>query len=269
MAETRLAVSGAGGRMGQALVRLISESSDAVLTGALEHDQSEAIGKDSGILAGIGDNHIAVSSDTKSVLENCDGLIDFSTPEASCAFAESAGAQGIFHVIGTTGCTPEQDDKIQTSSEKAPIVKSGNMSLGVNLLSILVEQAAKSLAAEDFDIEVLEMHHRHKVDAPSGTALLLGQAAAVGREIDLEKKCVRVRDGITGAREIGTIGFAALRGGSVVGEHSVIFAGAGERVELAHYAQDRTLFASGALKAALWVKDKPVGLYSMRDVLGL
>ncbi len=269
MADLKLAVTGAAGRMGQTLVRLIHETRGATLAGALEHDKSEALGKDSGILAGIGENKIAITCDAEAAIAACDGLIDFSVPEATCRMAAVSAEQGRIHVIGTTGCSVEQDAQIAECAKTAVIVKSGNMSLGVNLLSVLVERAAASLAADDFDIEVLEMHHNRKVDAPSGTALLLGDAAARGREVDLSTNSVRVRDGITGAREAGSIGFATLRGGTVIGEHSVIFAGAGERIELSHVAQDRSLFASGALKAALWANGRTPGLYSMRDVLGL
>ena len=172
------------------------------------------------------------------------------------------------HVIGTTGFTAEDGAKIEAAARHAPIVKSGNMSLGVNLLAALVEEAARALG-EDFDIEIMEMHHKHKVDAPSGTALLLGQAAAEGRKIALRENSIRSRDGHTGERPSGAIGFAALRGGSVVGDHTVIFAGAGERLELTHRAQDRQIFARGAIAAALWAQGREPGLFSMRDVLGL
>ena len=184
------------------------------------------------------------------------------------AFTLDAPAETrIAHVIGTTGLGAEDEAKIKAAARHAPIVKSGNMSLGVNLLAALVRQAAKALDP-DYDVEVLEMHHRSKVDAPSGTALLLGRAAAEGRGIDLETHSVRGRDGITGARRRGDIGFATLRGGSVVGEHSVIFAGDGETIEFTHRATDRVLFARGAVKAALWARDRKPGLYSMADVLG-
>ncbi len=196
-------------------------------------------------------------------------MLDFTVPAATVQFAEIAAQKGIVHVIGTTGCSPSEEATISDCARKATIVKSGNMSLGVNLLAVLVKQAAKALDSAEFDIEVLEMHHKHKVDAPSGTAILLGQAAAQGRDVDLDDVSVRVRDGYTGAREDGSIGFATLRGGSVVGEHSVILAGQGERVELSHIATDRSIFALGAIKAAIWAMDKPAGLYSMIDVLGL
>jgi 4-hydroxy-tetrahydrodipicolinate reductase len=265
----RLVVVGAGGRMGQALIRAISEAPDAVLAGAVERSGSGALGRDAGELAGLGTLNIALTDDPLPVFAQADGVLDFTSPSATVAFAGYAAQAHIAHVIGTTGCSSEDDAKILAAARHATIVKSGNMSLGVNLLAALVEQAARALPAADFDIEVLEMHHRHKVDAPSGTALLLGQAAAQGREIDLNENSVRSRDGHTGAREAGSIGFATLRGGSVVGEHSVILAGAGERITLSHMAEDRSIFARGAVRAALWARGRKSGLYSMRDVLGL
>lgn len=269
MSDVKLAVVGAAGRMGSALIRAIDETDGVMLTGALERSGAEKIGSDSGILAGIGENAIPITDDQKSVLENCDGIIDFTVPAATVALAKAAAVQKCFHIIGTTGCTPDEDAMIETASRSTAIVKSGNMSLGINLLAVLVEQAASALPADAFDIEVLEMHHKHKIDAPSGTALLLGEAAAKGRGIELGENSVRTRDGITGARDQGKIGFATLRGGAVIGDHSVILAGESERIELSHYAQDRSLFARGALRAALWAHGKPAGLYSMQNVLGL
>jgi 4-hydroxy-tetrahydrodipicolinate reductase len=220
------------------------------------------------VLAGLPANGIAVTSDALPVFAKADGVLDFTVPAATIAFAELAAQARIVHVIGTTGLAASDEAKIKAAARHAVVVKSGNMSLGVNLLAGLVRQAAKALDA-DFDIEVIEMHHRGKIDAPSGTAILLGEAAAQGRGIDLAQHSVRVRDGHTGARRRGDIGFAALRGGSVVGEHSVILAGEGEVIELTHKAADRGLFARGAVKAALWGRDKKPGLYSMTDVLGL
>jgi len=269
MSEMKLAVMGAGGRMGGALIRAINETPNAVLVAAIDQGGAPSIGKDSGELSGIGRNDIAITSNLEAGLEACDGVIDFTVPKASVALSQKVAAHHCIQVIGTTGCTEQEDAEIANSANNATIVKSGNMSLGINLLAVLVEQAAAALQASDFDLEVLEMHHKHKVDAPSGTALLLGEAAAKGRGIDLAEHSVRSRDGITGAREDGTIGFATLRGGSVIGDHSVILAGSGERIELSHSAQDRSLFATGAVKAALWGFGKPAGLYSMRDVLGL
>ena len=269
MSDMKLAVVGAGGRMGGALIRAIDETQGASLSSAIERDGAQALGADSGNLAGIGENGVIISTNLDAALSEADAIIDFTAPEASVALSRKVADFGCIHIIGTTGCTPEQDAEIAGSAETAVIVKSGNMSLGVNLLAALVEQAARALPASDFDIEVLEMHHKHKVDAPSGTALLLGEAAARGRGIELAENAVRSRDGITGPRNEGTIGFATLRGGAVIGDHSVILAGSGERLEISHKAQDRSLFANGAIRAALWAKDKPSGLYSMQHVLGL
>ena len=269
MSDMRLAVVGAAGRMGQSLIRTIGETSGAVLCGAFERTGAEALGLDSGVMAGLGINDIVITDDMQKAFANCEAIVDFTAPQATLKFAEYAAANNMVHVIGTTGCSAEDDEKIAEFAQKATIVKSGNMSLGVNLLGELVKQAAEALDAADFDIEVLEMHHKHKVDAPSGTALLLGQAAADGRNISLPENSVRVRDGHTGAREGGSIGFATLRGGSVVGEHSVILAGQGERIELNHIASDRSIFAVGAIKAAMWAKGRKPGLYSMLNVLGL
>ena len=265
----RLAVTGAAGRMGQALIRAISEHPDTELAGAIEHSGSDALGSDAGSLAGIGETGIRVTDDPLPVFAAAQGVVDFTTPGSSAEFAGLAAQARIVHVIGTTGIDAKSQARIEAAARHAIIVQSGNMSLGVNLLVVLVQQAARALEAADFDIEIVEMHHKHKVDAPSGTALLLGKAAAAGRDIDLDDHAVKVRDGVTGARQAGTIGFATLRGGSVVGEHSVILAGNGERIELGHVAQDRSIFATGALKAALWAQGRKPGLYSMLDVLGL
>lgn len=263
-----LVVVGASGRMGRSLVRAIDEIEGVHLAAAIERTGSDAIGKDAGELAGLPSSGVLVTDDALAAFANAEGVVDFTVPEASLEFADLAAQARIVHVLGTTGMSADCDARIQAAARHARIVKSGNMSLGVNLLSVLVRQAARALGT-DWDIEVLEMHHKHKVDAPSGTALLLGQAAADGREVDLEGASVRVRDGITGAREKGSIGFATLRGGSVVGEHSVLFATEGEMVELRHEALDRSIFARGAVKAALWARDQKPGLYSMHDVLGL
>lgn len=269
MSQMGLVVVGSAGRMGQALIRAITENDQTFLAGAVERPGSGHIGQDAGELAGKGKLGVAITDDPLSAFAKADGVLDFTSPAASVEFAGYAAQARIIHVIGTTGCTDGDEDKIKAAARHATIIKSGNMSLGVNLLAALVEQAARALPAEDFDIEVLEMHHRHKVDAPSGTALLLGEAAAKGREIALADHSVRVRDGHTGAREAGSIGFATLRGGSVVGDHSVILAGTGERLTLSHAAEDRSVFARGALAAALWGRSRKSGLYNMRDVLGL
>jgi 4-hydroxy-tetrahydrodipicolinate reductase len=266
MSDMRLIVAGAGGRMGRTLIKAIAETNGLALAGALEDARSPFIGKDSGELSGLGVNGIVVATDAKALLSRADGVIDFTVPAATTALA--ALTAGKVHIVGTTGLSAEQEGAIQASARSATIVKSGNMSLGVNLLAALTKRVAKTLD-QDFDIEILEMHHNQKIDAPSGTALLLGRAAAEGRGIDLERRSVRSRDGHTGARKPGDIGFATLRGGTVVGEHSVIFAGEAERIELTHKAHDRMIFARGALHAALWARNQKPGLYSMMDVLGL
>ena len=264
-----IVVNGASGRMGRMLVGLVTDSPAARLVGALERPGHDWIGQDVGTAMGGPALGVSVTDDPLEAMAKAQAVIDFTTPAATTALADLAAQARAVHVIGTTGLTEDDIAHIATAARHATIVKSGNMSLGVNLLSVLVEKAARALGPADFDIEVVEMHHRHKVDAPSGTALLLGQAAADGRGIGLAANSVRVRDGHTGARQQGSIGFATLRGGSVVGEHSVIFAGEGERIELSHIAQDRMNFAHGALTAARWAKGRNPGLYSMRDVLGL
>jgi 4-hydroxy-tetrahydrodipicolinate reductase len=268
-ADMGLVVVGAAGRMGQTLIRAIHAIPGAKLVAAIERKGSPAIGRDAGELAGLGPIGVTITDDPLPAFARADGVLDFTAPSATVEFAGYAAQARIVHVIGTTGCEPGDDAKIAAAARHATIVKSGNMSLGVNLLAVLVEQAARALGPDDFDIEVLEMHHKHKVDAPSGTALLLGEAAAHGRAVALEDNSVRSRDGHTGPRQAGTIGFATLRGGSVVGDHSVILAGTGERITLSHHAEDRAIFARGAVKAALWARGKKPGLYSMRDVLGL
>jgi 4-hydroxy-tetrahydrodipicolinate reductase len=268
MSDMRLIVAGAGGRMGRTLIRAIADTDGAILAGAVDAADSAVIGRDAGELAGLGQNGVTVAVDPEPLLARADGLIDFTVPAASVAFAEVIAARGLVHVIGTTGFSAENEKLIATAAERAVVVKSGNMSLAVNVLAALVRRVAKTLG-EEFDVEILEMHHNKKVDAPSGTALMLGRAAAQGRGIDLEQHAVRVRDGHTGARCPGDIGFASLRGGTVVGDHTVVFAGPAERLELSHRAEDRMLFARGAVKAALWAKDRKPGLYSMADVLGL
>ncbi|MBR1149789.1 4-hydroxy-tetrahydrodipicolinate reductase [Bradyrhizobium sp. JYMT SZCCT0428] len=268
MADMRLIVAGAGGRMGRALTRVISETPGAALAGALEAPGSELLGKDSGVLAGLPENGVKLSADLWALSANADGILDFTVPAATIANVAIAAERKLVHVVGTTGLSESDMAVIKSVTSRAIVVQSGNMSLGVNLLAALVKRVAQSLDT-DFDIEILEMHHKAKVDAPSGTALMLGEAAAAGRGIDLHLHSARGRDGITGARKAGDIGFAALRGGTVTGEHSVIFAGAMERIELTHRAEDRTMFAQGAVKAALWAQGKTPGLYSMADVLGL
>ena len=262
----KLAIAGAAGRMGRELARIVDATEGCKLCGGLEAPHSPDLGVDYGELIGVGKRGVVISADPAAVVGACDGIIDFTVPAATLSLLSYT--QNKVHIIGTTGIDAAGEDMIAAAAKSATVVKTGNFSLGVNLLSALVKRAAASLG-EEFDIEVLEMHHRAKVDAPSGTALLLGKAAAEGRHIALADNSVRVRDGHTGARKTGDIGFATLRGGSVVGDHTVIFAGSGERLELKHIAESRELFARGAVRAALWAKDKPAGLYSMMDVLGL
>ena len=266
--DMRLIIAGAGGRMGRALMHAIAATKGVTLAGAAEAADSAVIGRDAGELAGLGANGIKVVSDVAPLLKGADGLIEFTVPAATLALAELTASAGIVHVIGTTGHSAEEDTLITKAASRAMIVKSGNMSLGVNLLAALVKRVARTLD-ENYDIEILEMHHNKKIDAPSGTALMLGRAAAAGRGVDLVQRSVRGRDGMIGARRAGDIGFAALRGGTVVGDHSVIFAGPAERIELTHRAEDRMIFARGALHAALWARGKKPGLYTMVDVLGL
>ncbi len=264
----KIAVMGVAGRMGQELVRAIHEAKGCTVAGATERPDSPVIGADVGTLAGIVPIGVAVSADPLEVIAKSEGILDFTAPKATVEFAALAANARIVHVIGTTGLTPADEAHIAAAARHAPIIKAGNMSLGVNLLAAITRRVAEALD-EDFDIEILEMHHKDKVDAPSGTALMLAEAAAKGRGIDLKKHSVRGRDGMTGPRKRGDIGMASLRGGSVVGEHRVILAGPGERIELAHLAADRGIFARGAVKAVLWGRGKAPGLYSMSDVLGL
>lgn len=268
MNKMKIAVAGAAGRMGRELIRAVHGIDGAVLAGAVESEGSLALGQDAGLLAGLGKLGVIITDDALELFTKVDAVLDFTVPAATVEFAALAANARIVHVVGTTGLSPGDEAKIEVAARHATIVKSGNMSLGVNLLAALTRKVAEALDA-DFDIEILEMHHRYKVDAPSGTALMLGRAAAEGRKAKLDEVGVRSRDGHTGARRPGDIGFATLRGGSVVGEHSVLFAADGEIVELTHRATDRSIFARGAVKAALWGRGKQPGLYSMFDVLGI
>ena len=242
---TRIGILGSAGRMGRAIAALLAETAGAESAGGCD----------------LGDDPAALA-------KACDVLVDFSTPDALQAHLDAAVETGTPIVIGTTGLTAGHHEAIDRAARKVAVLQSANMSLGVNLLAHLVRETAARLGP-DWDIEIVEMHHRHKVDAPSGTALLLGNAAAAGRGIELDVVSDRGRDGITGARDAGRIGFASLRGGSVAGDHQVIFAGDGERLELGHRAESRDIFARGAIKAAQWLKDQPPGRYNMADMLGL
>lgn len=264
----RVAIAGAGGRMGRTVGRLVLESGDLQLVAGLEANGSPYIGADVGTLAGLGPAGVKISNSIADVVTRCDAVIDFTIPAASVELSDYSAKAQIVHVIGTTGLSDDDNAKIREASRRARIVKSGNMSLGVNILASLVRKTAAALGS-DFDIEIVEMHHRHKIDSPSGTALLLGEAAASGRNVELGKSAIRSRDGQTGVRPQGAIGFASLRGGSVIGEHSVIFAGQAERIELTHKAESRDIFARGAVRAALWAMNQEPGFYTMADVLGL
>ena len=264
----KLIVNGCAGRMGQALTRLILADERLTLAGGLEAPGSAALGRDMAQLAGLPACGIAASDNALELMAAADGVIDFTVPAVTAELAGLAAQARSVHIIGTTGFDAAAEAQIEAAARHARIVKSGNMSLGINLLAGLVEQAAARLGP-DWDIEILDMHHRHKVDAPSGTALLLGEAAAAGRGVALDDVKDSGRDGLTGARAEGAIGIAALRGGSVVGDHEVIFAAENEQIRLTHRAEQRDIFARGALTAALWAKDRPEGLYDMQHVLGL
>ncbi len=263
-----IAIMGASGRMGQMLIRTVEASDKATISGVTERPGHDWIGRDLGLCMGQAETGIIVTDDPLPVFAKSRAVIDFTAPEASVETAALAAQARLVHVIGTTGFSAEQLERLKPAARHAVIVRAGNMSLGVNLLMQLTRKVAAALDA-DFDIEIVETHHRHKVDAPSGTALMLGEAAAAGRGVVLDEVAARGRDGMTGARRRGDIGFAAIRGGDIVGEHDVIFAAEGERIVLRHIATDRAIFARGALKAALWGIGQKPGEYDMLDVLGL
>lgn len=264
----KLAITGVSGRMGRMLVETIDASDTGEVAQAIERAGHAWIGKDLGEMMGGAARGVIVTADADAALRSVDAVIDFTAPQATIGFSKIAAQHGIIHVIGTTGMTETEIAALEPAQSAATIVRAGNMSLGVNLLVQLTKKVAAALD-EDFDIEVIEAHHNQKVDAPSGTALMLGEAAAAGRGVQLSDVADRARDGITGARRRGDIGFTAIRGGDIVGEHDVLFAAAGERITLRHVASDRSVFARGALKAALWARGKPPGAYDMLDVLGL
>ncbi len=272
MAETggpvRIGVIGCAGRMGRSNLQEVLATPGAELAGGVERPGSPALGQDLGVLIGQEPLGRLVGDDAEALIAGAQVVLEFSTPEATLANAERCARLGCAHVIGTTGLDAEQARRLRDCAARVPIVWAPNMSVGVNLLLGLVEEVARTLDPA-YDVEILEMHHRQKVDAPSGTALALGRAAARGRGVELDEVAVRSRDGITGARAAGAIGFATLRGGDVVGDHRVLFAGPGERIELAHIAADRRIYSRGAIRAALWVAAQPPGLYGMSEVLGL
>lgn len=265
----RIGVAGCAGRMGQMLVRAIATTEGCAIAGGTEAPGGAGIGKDLGEIAGIGAKGIRIGDDPAALFAVSDAVLDFTAPAATMKHIALAKARNVVHVIGTTGLSSEQESTLRDAAKTTRIVYAGNMSLGVTLLAAVTERVASILGPKDWDVEIVEMHHNKKVDAPSGTALLLGAAAAKGRGVDLAKVSDRVRDGHTGARQAGHIGFAALRGGNVTGDHTVIFAGENERIELTHRSSSREIYARGAVRAALWARDQPAGIYSMRDVLGL
>jgi 4-hydroxy-tetrahydrodipicolinate reductase len=268
MEAIRIGIIGCAGRMGRQNIEAVLSAEGLTLAGGIERPGHPAIGQDLGILAGHEATGQVVADDLEVLAGASDVLIEFSLPAVTLKHAETIARQGKGHVIGTTGFSTSEMQALEALAARCPILWSANMSLGVNLLLGLAERVAAALG-DDWDAEILEMHHRHKVDAPSGTALALGRAVAAGRQVILDDVSVRSRDGITGARASGTIGFATLRGGDVVGEHVVMFAGEAERIELAHRATDRRIFARGAVRAARWLAGRPPGFYRMSDVLGL
>lgn len=263
---TRVAINGAAGRMGRNLVAACLDDPALALAAAFEHGAHPALGRDAGETAGRDAAGVTISSDLASA--PFDVLIDFTRPEVTLGILEFCCAKNIAVVIGTTGFSDEQQSELQAAAGEIPMMLAPNMGVGVNLMFELISQAARTLGL-DYDIEIIEAHHRHKVDAPSGTALRLGEIAAEARETSLTDNAVYQRHGRTGERERGAIGFATVRGGDIVGEHTVLFAGEGERLEITHRASSRRLFAQGAMRAAAWLPGRSPGLYGMQDVLGL
>jgi 4-hydroxy-tetrahydrodipicolinate reductase len=264
----RIGIVGCNGRMGRMLMEAVLAAKGCTLSGGTERAGSEFIGRDLGALLGRESLGASVSADPKALFAVSDAVIDFTTPASSLAHAALAAESGKVLVVGTTGLSKDDEARLAEAARSCPLVYAPNFSVGVNLLMALTERAA-AILGEDYDIEIVEMHHHHKVDSPSGTALGLGRAAARGRQVVLDNVWCKSRDGHTGARPKGEIGFATLRGGDVVGDHTVMFAADGERIELTHKASARSVFAKGAVRAARWAAGQPTGLYSMRDVLGL
>lgn len=265
--DLKIGILGGAGRMGQMNIRQVAMTDGCVVGGATARSGTPAVGQDAGEIAGIGTLGVQLTDDSASMIAGVDVVIDFTLPDVAVEAARLAAQAGAAMVAGTTGLSPAQEEEITKAARHIPVVRAANTSVGVTLLAALAEQAAAMLGI-DYDIEVLEMHHRHKIDAPSGTALALGEALARGRGVELGDVKQAVRDGHTGARKAGDIGFATLRGGDVAGEHEIIFAGEGERMTLGHKASSRQVFAVGAVRAALWTRNQKPGLYSMRNVLG-
>lgn len=263
----KIGIVGCAGRMGQMLIREVLSNPEADLAGATEAPGSTALGQDPGTLVGETLTGLAISNDAEALFKAADAVIDFTAPKVTLHHAELAAANETALIVGTTGFEPDQQAALEAFGTKAFIFQAANFSIGVNLLLGLSQQVGALLGTE-YDAEILEMHHKHKVDAPSGTALALGKAVAMGRGVDLDTVAKRTRDGITGARKAGDIGFATLRGGDVIGDHTVMFAADGERIELTHKASNRSIYSAGAVRAALWSASQEPGFYGMRDMLG-
>ncbi len=268
MTVTRIAVTGAAGRMGKMLIEAVTASAGTTLAAAIERPESSLIGADAGELSGLGVLGVKISGSLASVIDDFDVLIDFTVPAATLANAALCAAHNKGLVVGTTGFSVEEEKQLLSHTSSLAMCKAANFSTGVNVCLNLLEKAAQALG-DDYDVEIYEAHHRHKVDAPSGTALAMGQSVAGALNRDLREVAVYGREGQTGARQKETIGFATVRGGDVVGDHTVMFMGEGERVEITHKASSRMSFAKGAVRAAAWLHNKPQGLYDMRDVLEL
>lgn len=263
----KIGITGCAGRMGRMVAAAVARTEGASIAAGSEATGSPVLGQDIASLAGLPACGAQAVADAGVVFRASDAVIDFTTPAAALVHARLAAETGKALVIGTTGLSAEHENAIAAAAKKTVIVRAANFSIGINVILGLAREAARILGP-DYDIEILEMHHRNKVDAPSGTALVLGAAVAEGRQVPLAEKSVRARDGVTAPRKPGDIGFASLRGGDVIGDHTVIFAGEGERIEIGHRASSRAVFAAGAVRAALWTKARAPGLYSMRDVLG-
>ena len=268
MTPLRLAIAGAAGRMGRTLIQAVSDESDLVLAGALEVSGNPLLGSDAGSVAGTGEAGVILSDDPGAVVRDCDVLVDFTRADACLGNLEAAAGAGIRAVVGTTGLDAAQRARVEELSRDMALVLAPNMSVGVNLCFRLIELAARTLG-DEVDVEIIEAHHRNKVDAPSGTAVRMGEVVADALDRDLAQCAVYGRQGHTGARDRRTIGFETVRAGDIVGEHTVMFAGAGERVEITHRAGSRLNFAQGALRAARWIAPRDRGCFDMQDVLGL
>lgn len=263
----KVVIAGASGRMGRALIEGVQQNAELALFGALDRADSPFIGQDAGQFLGQQLN-VPIAADIAATIKGAGALIDFTRPEGTLAHLDACVAAGVSMVVGTTGLSAEQKQRLEQGARRIPIMFAPNMSVGVNVLLRLLEVAAQALG-DDFDVEVIEAHHRHKVDAPSGTALRMGEVLARTLRRDLQEVAVYGREGVTGERNARTIGFATIRGGDIVGDHTALFAGIGERIEITHKASSRTTFAQGALRAALWLRGKAPGLYDMQDVLAL